>query len=142
MKLAKFLVFKPGLVIGEFVCDRIDKYPYNKEFGYEISEESFNKTMLTADEFCNYGKGKPLYGWHISALKIYDKPKELSEFSLLCKRRSGAYSCDYCKYLTAASWDGLVLGCDRRLRRPPQAWCYVEQAYGDEGGHTDDKRRR
>lgn len=80
-----------GKIIGEFICDRIDKYPYNKEFGYEISEESLNKTMLTADEFCNYGKGKPLYGWHISDLKIYDKPKELSEFNLKRPPQSWCY---------------------------------------------------
>ena len=28
------------------------------------------------------------YGWHIPELKIYDAPKELSEFKALCKVES------------------------------------------------------
>ena len=31
---------------------------------------------LSQDEILEYGGTKPLYGWHISALQIYDKPKE------------------------------------------------------------------
>ena len=119
-----------GKVIGEFVCDDIYEIKPDAEcyfsYGYDIDDDTLDETCLTQENLKEYGKGRTLYGLHISRLKIYDKPKELSEFNLLCKRRSGTYNCDYCKYLTAASWDGLVLGCDRRLRRPPQAWCYVE----------------
>lgn len=79
-----------GKVVGEFVCDRIDEYKY-KEFGYEINEKDFNSTMLTANEFLNYGKQKTLYGWHISNLKIYDQPKELSEFKIKRPPQSWCY---------------------------------------------------
>lgn len=34
---------------------------------------------------------KPFYGWHISDLKIYDKPKELSEFGLKRAPQSWCY---------------------------------------------------
>lgn len=51
----------------------------------------------------NYGKGKTLYGWHISDLKIYDKPRELSEFYKPC-------SCSEKKSIT----------------RAPQSWQYIE----------------
>lgn len=112
-----------GKVIGEFVCDKVDTYCY-RDFGYEISEETFNKTMLTGDEFCGYGKGKTLYGWHISDLKIYDKPRELSEF-----RKSGfmteeewlfnLYPNTHCHYYAWAK--------KFEITRPPQSWCYVEE---------------
>lgn len=45
----------------------------------------------------------PFYGWHISDLKTYDKPKELSEFFTPMGKRPS--------YM---------------LERPPQSWCYVE----------------
>ena len=38
----------------------------------------------------SYAKGKNVYAWHISDLKIYDKPLELSEFCVLKK-------CNSCK---------------------------------------------
>ena len=124
-----------GKVAGEFVCDRIDEYPYRREFGYEISEEDFNATMLTADEFCGYGNQETLYGLHISDLKIYDKPKELSEFRKPCTVEFNSFACHGCDYYNyhlplfdgvadlSKSWcsDG-----SRILMRPPQSWCYVE----------------
>ena len=90
-----------GQVIGEFICDKVDTY-YYRDFGYEISEETFNKTMLTGVEFCGYGNGKTLYGWHINDLKIYDKPRELSEFGKV------------------------GFGHEVPLKRPCAPWCYVE----------------
>ena len=64
-----------GKVIGEFVCDEMieDKRGENTDV--------FSKfALLSLDEQKKYGANKPLYGWHISDLKIYDKPKELGEF--------------------------------------------------------------
>lgn len=86
-----------GKVIGEFICDKV----YNIEpifsfygcysgyddtsdcsyfEGYSIDDERLEETCLTQQDLCIYGNGNRLYGWHISHLKIYDKPKELSEF--------------------------------------------------------------
>ena len=121
-----------GKVIGEFVCDSIDKYDYcycdHPELGYDvgydcgdnwydIDDEDLQKTCLTQEEFKKYGKGKPLYGWHITDLKIYDKPKELSEFSKPCKIRLPL--CDRCEYYSI--WNNR---CEN-ITRPPQSWCYV-----------------
>ena len=76
-------------VIGEFVCDEIRKYypisnidPINKPYGDDILASS----CVSAEELNDFawsgsGYGK-LYGWHISELKIYNKPKALSEFGL------------------------------------------------------------
>lgn len=48
-------------------------------------------TCMTPQDFLNYGKGDVLYGWHISDLKIYDEPKELSEFGLKRPPRGWCY---------------------------------------------------
>ena len=78
-----------GKVIGEFVCDRIDEFDCDRVFmeycvkGYIGAYLPIREMCLTKKQLIEYGKGKTLYGWHISDLKIYDKPKELSEFNNL-----------------------------------------------------------
>lgn len=116
-----------GKVIGEFVCDKIVIYPYERTCGYLISEDEFNRTLMTGNEFCGYGKGKTLYGWHISDLKIYDKPKELVEFTPWCDRYIRYDRYDVCCDCKNAVYDeyGELSGCG--LARPPQSWCYVEE---------------
>lgn len=97
-----------GKVIGEFVCDYI----------YEnISYDSEN-TCVSANELSKYANGKALYGWHISDLMIYDKPKELGEFFYACKKSKGT-DCSVCI-------DNRENIC-KSLERPPQSWCYVEE---------------
>jgi len=124
-------------VIGEFVCDRIETYHYgNMDYptpaydddesvctvgdGYYITSGELEETCLTYEELEKYGKGKSLYGWHISDLKIYDKPKELGEFRGHCGK--SCLNCNYIKYL-----DKL---CDEngtyKFNKPPQSWCYTE----------------
>lgn len=55
----------------------------------------------------------------ISDLKIYDKPKELSEFDKQCNKNA---NCAYCKQAIFNSGN-----CNGRITRPPQSWCYVEE---------------
>lgn len=125
-----------GKVIGEFICDRIEYLDMdsagvgfweNGEFIY-LKDIGWN-ACLTRNEFIEYSQGKKLYGWHISELKIYDKPKKLNDFYNIC------YSgCDKCEY---KSWDYSYAGeckeivCTvsnkKPLARPPQSWCYVEE---------------
>ena len=124
-----------GKVIGEFICDRIEYLDLdsigvgfweNGEFIY-LKDIGWN-ACLTRNEFIEYSQGKKLYGWHISELKIYDKPKKLNDFYNIC------YSgCDKCEF---RSWDYSYAGeckeivCTvsnkKPLARPPQSWCYVE----------------
>lgn len=111
-----------GKVIGEFVCDKINTYFYDKAHSYLISEEEFNATELTGNEFCTYGKCKPLYGWHVSDLKIYDKPKELGEFKKPCAADENCYLCEKSGFTP-----DMLLDCFNLLTRPPQSWCYVEE---------------
>lgn len=83
-----------GKIIGEFECDNI----------YDCRDLLLDDICLTVEEWLKYTNGHKgiVYGWHISDLKIYDKPKELSEFS---------------KY----GFDEPV-----PLKCPPQSWMYVE----------------
>lgn len=104
-----------GKVIGEFTCD-----------GFWIgSPRNTNPIFCMAacmDGFDTekYAKDKILYGWHIADLKIYDTPKELSEFKGLCKVESDCCACPHYNYNK--------MDCDgRTIKRPPQSWCYVEE---------------
>lgn len=46
-----------------------------------LNNNDLKEMCLSVQELFDYiGIGKHLYAWHISDLKIYDKPKELSEF--------------------------------------------------------------
>ncbi len=112
-----------GKVIGEFICDEVKEITCLSFVakGYEID------TCLTYKEFYHYGKGKPLYGWHISELKIYDKPKELSEFVTAREKDN----CDDCG-IAWQSWNGdfhcTLKHCDGyHLSRAPQSWIYVQE---------------
>ena len=73
-----------GKVIGEFVCNAVEYYTSNCTVFESVllpSPSELEEMCLTRDEFNGYGtRGKLLYGWHISDLVIYDKPKELREF--------------------------------------------------------------
>lgn len=112
------IVYAQQHVIGEFICDEVEEINclvfISK--GYEID------TCLTYKEFYEYGKGKPLYGWHITDLKIYDKPKELKDFLLPC----GGKICWGCNLLKVKGAECINRG-KRYATRPPQGWMYVEE---------------
>ena len=115
-----------GKVIGEFTCDRIDEYDDDTIFSFRHEDYArwndfgLGRACMHPEDFQNYADGKWLYGWHISDLKIYDKPRELREFKK--SNRDCFYAdlglakrdCPDCKN------SGCFLEC------PPQSWCYVE----------------
>ena len=103
-----------GKVIGEFVCDEMieDKRGEN-------TDVFSNFALLSLDEQKKYGANKPLYGWHISDLKIYDKPKELDMFRKPC-----SFSCKECGN---GKGDCSTCGELNIITRAPQSWCYVEE---------------
>ena len=112
-----------GKVIGEFVCDKITMslVGYNAE-GLPSYWDILDGSCLTPNELVCYGGWKTLYGWHISELVIYDKPKELSEFKMLCTKNTDCYLCD--------RYDHIRKDCNSTITRAPQSWCYVEGAEG------------
>lgn len=119
-----------GKVIGEFICDRIDEYAYDYCDGVDIDDDTILETAIEREDINIYAKGKTLYGWRIADLKIYDKPKELSEFKTPpCEKSEKA--CGDCKWLVKINTPD-VYECEcyvedgRPITRPPQSWCYVE----------------
>lgn len=126
-----------GKVAMEFICDKVeecipDYNPITQEFFYNEWEDS-EATCLTSEEQSKYGKSKPLYGLHISELKIYDEPRELSEF-VLCKHcHNGECFMTYkndCVYREPdLNQDGSIniFICTKRITRPPATYCYVEE---------------
>lgn len=118
-----------GKVIGEFTCDRIYKLETQSPGGsYSVVGEDKPTTNRVARESClgladmhRYLQSKTGYGWHISELKIYDAPKELSEFRRVCPNDLYCESC-------AMYWNngGTCGNGGLLLKRPPQSWCYVE----------------
>lgn len=91
-----------GKVIGEFVCNSVDEYPYDYCDGVDIDDDTILETAIDREDINIYAKGKTLYGLHISDLKIYDKPRNLSEFGKV------------------------GFGHKVPLCRPPQSWMYIE----------------
>lgn len=77
-----------GKVIGEFVCDEIEELKRNTVFN---APALYSQSCLTRDEYFTYIGNKIAYIWHISDLKIYDIPKELSEFNLKRPPQSWQY---------------------------------------------------
>lgn len=66
-------------VIGEFVCDSVTNLFADSRFW--LDEKAVEQACLTGNQIRKYANGKEsVYGWHISDLRIYDKPRELSEF--------------------------------------------------------------
>lgn len=80
-----------GQVIGEFICDRVCDMR-------DVPREPTCMTITQWRTYTDYYRHN-VYGWHISDLVIYDKPRELREFF-----------------------------CRKPLEHPPMSWCYVEEA--------------
>lgn len=127
----KKTAFGRGKVIGEFVCNRIEKYEWlfpfeSEDFQHALPQGHLEKTCLEDYELDEYLDDKAGYGWHISDLKIYDKPKELSEFRKPCKFAYSSYEEGIC-YEDCIQ--GKLEDCRNfclPITRPPQSWCYVE----------------
>lgn len=140
---------RKGNVVAEFICDKVECFsvPY-PAFQNQMNKSILEQSCLTYYQLHRYAYHDKLYGWHISDLKVYDKPKELREF---CK--TGALPideldeelCNYCSHTDygesrcSFSPDGAIFcegsWCDIAyeeyldefaLTRPPQSWCYVE----------------
>ena len=126
---------RKGKVIGEFICDRID---WITRVGYTgipglvetcICDAAtmrtspvgglLNAACLTSkmlNDYLAWGDG---YGWHVTDLRIYDVPRELSEL------RRATDPCDSCH--AEYTWE--CTGCKKLsgdIKHPPQSWGYVE----------------
>ena len=118
-----------GKVIGEFICDKVYSIK-NRGSSFSVADEEQSVTneiarqsCLYYDDMVSYFGNKDGFGWHISDLKIYDKPKELGDFKKHChyKDRNSYCLANECEYYS--DWTGI---CCNWVERPPQSWCYVE----------------
>lgn len=113
-----------GKVIGEFICRGIMQ-------PFDSLRLMAKESCLTEEELLTYSNGKTLYGWRIADLKIYDKPRELSEF-YVHKYDTNDY-CIGCPHHECPDAEYPCCKCiaDERNRaylyRPPQSWQYVEE---------------
>ena len=113
-----------GKVVGEFTCDRIQSFDSAySEWAYAVAPSGSVMPMhetkalelcqkdgcLSDDDVLSYfgDEDWKAYFWHISDLHIYDMPRELSEFTGLRTFKGGFEL--------------------RKIDRPPQSWCYVEE---------------
>ena len=127
-----------GKVIGEFICD----YTLGRcnSSNADIAEQY---GFIKREKLFEYAKGKELFGWHISNLIIYDKPRDLIDFCNTdleaikqCKYRERVYINPI--YTNNALLPGSYI-CNQRdaewcakckmkpIVAPPQSWCYVQE---------------
>ena len=116
-----------GKVIGEFVCDNIIKFAADKKADNIKLSNMGLLSCLSSLELENYAGDKYyLYGFHISDLVIYDKPRELSDFRKPCiygeESDVSCFLCDKSGYRP-----DMHIDCFNEVTRPPQSWCYVEE---------------
>ena len=92
-----------GKVIAEFICDEIIPIRvFENGSIQDWNHHELSRACITYKQMADYiGCDKIGYAWHISNLKVYDRPKHLDTFAVDSANN---------KYMT----------------RAPQSWGYVE----------------
>lgn len=115
-----------GKVGIEFICDNVERFdvPYPAWDKAYLNDILKNSCLTYTDLHSYIGSGNSGYGWHISNLKVYGEPKELSE---LWGRKNclaaGTVECWNC-FAACREINGRRY---QPLTRPPQSWCYIEE---------------
>ena len=120
-----------GKIGMRVVCDETERF----SVGSLRSDDIEKLACLSYNEMINYfykpeeldGKtAKQGFAWHISNLKIYDKPKELSEFYRPCSYSGICYSCNRFRPNGTPN-DEPNDFCDGEITRPPQSYMRVKE---------------
>lgn len=117
-------------LISKFTIDEEDSDWRNYEHGAENNEscEMLENACLSWDELRDYlGDGiHDCYAWHITDLKVYDNPKELSEF----KRECDGNCLTPKKVCVKIKNENRDVWCDCSgllpVTRPPQSYMFCE----------------
>lgn len=109
--------FLNGKVIGEFVCDKVVQFE-NDCYAHAFEETADLSCVGYKGLYDYLGAKEYGYGWHITDLVIYDKPKELGEFK----------SYNVSTYIDEEF--GLPMPT-HEIKRPFQSWGYVEELKGE-----------
>lgn len=116
-----------GMVIGEFICTGFKEI--STKYPSYIADEILDESCLTANQLRDYANGADmLYGWIIKDLKLYKKPRSLSQFKQTKVIR--AYHKN--KLRDDVNIDVNYLLKSKRLKvkhfeRAPQSWCYCDE---------------
>ena len=143
-----------GKVVAEFTLKRIDTIeicdPDILINGKQCKQANLQKEcQVNIDgimSYIGYGNDHDGWGrdwdkgylWHIEDLKIYDKPRELSDFrkdldcdDYPCNKGGKGSDCKYCYYDISEGCQACRIDFDgehciyKTIKRPPQSWCYV-----------------
>ena len=114
-----------GKVVAEFTLNQADEFSVFESGSVQYWNcYNLEKSCLTYEQIAKYiGYDKKYgyrngYAWFIDNLKIYDKPKDLSEF------KHWVIDCNgWCNEKNKKE-NLYVL---ENIERPPQSWCYVEE---------------
>ena len=116
-----------GMVIGEFICNGF-QYIETKSPCY-IHSDILDTSCLTANQIRDYANGADmLYGWMIEDVKLYNKPKRISEFKQTKVIRG--YHKNKMKEDVNIDIDYLLHSKRlevKHFERAPQSWCYCNE---------------
>ena len=122
-----------GKVWAEFTCFNIEPFTTDYRQNEEQTMRLSKKSCVSYEDLAEYEwNAHCLFGWHISDLKIYDKPLPLSKFSPDCRYKNEDGECKYPKIVCDCQKfdfnpDGSinVVTCDKHTKKAPQSWCYI-----------------
>ncbi len=134
--IASIAIDEDGDKIGFIEWSNDGDIPYKDTFFYKTSRIGYAELKkYTGVGFVT------LYGWHISDLVIYDKPKELNEF--VVEGDCSCNDCNECKWFDKGNGYNVEDDCRlpyeydfksvKPLKRPPQSWCYIDHI-AEKGG--------
>lgn len=114
-----------GKVGLKFICNKVEVF----SVGSLRYDDIVELACLSYTEMINYfykpeeldgNTAKFGYGWHISDLKIYDKPKPIMQFYKPCPIEWK--NCPGCEFYSTNTGC-----CMNNITRPPQSYMYVEE---------------
>lgn len=92
-----------GMIVGDCMVTEIQTYTWDEiNQRYNISDDDLSNTCLSHEQLFDYGKGKPLYGYHFNSVARYHTPLPLT-----------------------AAWK-YMLGDVHTVTHAPQTWMYIE----------------
>lgn len=126
---AEFYDFFNGKVVARFWCDKVE-YIENYYDEWRDGEEDYRtetlnpnklyeKSCLPFEEMDKYLQGDYGYAIHITNLKLFDKPKEISEFYTTRLDQELTKRFDNSIQLENGTWV-------KPLTRAPQSFCFIE----------------
>lgn len=115
-------------VVARFWCDKVEEIDFVDRWDWEYETETLceadllDESCLTKEELHEYLNEKLGYAIHISKLEVFDKPRELKEFSIPIKINKWTKLIDFNDYMLK----GVVNKHIKPLAKAPSNYCYIE----------------